>query len=84
MSTGTRNTLNDLNNHLFEQLERLSDAGTEEEIKQELDRSKSVSDIAKNVIENGKLVLEAQRFKHDDRMDTNREVPRMLTGDSSD
>lgn len=82
--SGPRNTLNDLNNHLFEQLERLSDAGTEEEIKQELDRSKSVSDIAKNVIENGKLVLEAQRFKHDDRMDANREVPRMLTGDSSD
>lgn len=78
--SGTRNTLSDLNNHLFEQLERLNDAETEEEIQQELGRSKAVEGIAKNVIDNGKLVLEAQRFKHDDRMDANREVPRMLTG----
>lgn len=77
---GPRNTLSDLNNHLFEQLERLNDAESEDEIQQELSRSKAVSDIAKNVIDNGKLVLEAQRFKHDDRMDANRSVPRMLEG----
>jgi len=79
---GPRNTLVDLQNHLFEQLERLNDAETEDELQIELDRSKAVSDIAKNVIDNGKLVLEAQKFKHDDRMDANREVPRMLTGDT--
>lgn len=78
--SGTKNTLADLNNHLFMQLERLNDAETEEEVKQELGRSKAVSGIARNVIDNGKLVLEAQRFKHDDRMDANRNVPRMLTG----
>lgn len=80
--SGPRNTLNDLNNHLFEQLERLSDADTDDEIKQELNRSRAVSDIARNVIENGKLVLESQRFKHDDRLDANRTVPRMLVGGS--
>lgn len=79
---GPRNTLSDLNNHLFMQLERLADAETEDGIKQELNRSKAVSDIAKSVIDNGQLVLEAQRFKHDDRMDASREVPRMLTGDT--
>mgnify|MGYP001346099984 CR=1 FL=1 len=76
---GTRNTLEDLNNHLFMQLERLNEDDLEgERLSDEINRSKALSDISKNIIENGKLVLEAQKFKHDDRMDANRTVPRML------
>lgn len=77
---GTQNTLLDLNNHLFEQLERLRDAENGVELKEELNRSKGISELSTKVIENGKLVLDATKFKHDDRMDANREVPRMLKG----
>lgn len=80
--SGPQNTLLDLNNHLFEQLERLNDEfESEEEFKQEVERAKAVEGIAKTIIDNGKLVLEGQRFQHDDRMDASRKVPRILSGD---
>ena len=56
------NTLKDLNNYLFEQLERLQDdelddAGLEKEIK----RSDAVQKVAKNIIANGALELKAKK-----------------------
>lgn len=74
--SGTRNTLTDLNNHLFEQMERLNDA-TDEELKGELQRSKVLSGLSKNIINNGRLMLDAHKF-NDDRMDAEKEVPRLL------
>jgi len=56
------NTTSDLNNLLFEQLERLASAETSEELKNEVDRSKAITQISSQVIENGKLALEAQRL----------------------
>lgn len=73
-----RNTLNDLNNHLFAQLERLSDEDLKgEELQEELNRSKAVSDVAKNIVSNGNLILQAHKFK-DERMDANNHLPEML------
>lgn len=75
-----KNTLGDLNNHLFMQLERLNDEDvTVEVLQQELKRSKAIADVAGKIIDNGKLVLEAQRFM-DDKNDLNGEVPKMLEG----
>lgn len=77
---GVRNTLGDLNNHLFEQLERLnSDSVKGENLKEEIQRAKAMSDIADNVIKNGSLVLEGQKIMND-RMDADEELPRMLKG----
>ncbi|MBF2189437.1 hypothetical protein H3990_04850 [Staphylococcus epidermidis] len=74
----TKNTLNDLNNHLFAQLERLSDEDLKgEELQEELNRSKAVSDVAKNIVSNGNLILQAHKFK-DDRMDANNHLPELL------
>ena len=74
----TKNTLNDLNNHLFAQLERLSDEDLKgEELQEELNRSKAVSDVAKNIVSNGNLILQAHKFK-DERMDANNHLPEML------
>lgn len=57
-----RNTLLDLNNHLFEQLERLNDPDLKgEQLKEELKRTKSMTDVAKRVIEVNALVLDAQK-----------------------
>lgn len=73
-----KNTLNDLNNHLFAQLERLSDENLKgEELKEELNRSKAVSDVAKNIVSNGNLILQAQKFQ-DNRLDANATLPKML------
>ena len=58
-----RNTNLDLNNHLFEQLERLNDSDlSEEELEKEINRAKSMSAISKNIIENSKLALEASKL----------------------
>lgn len=79
-----KNTLYDLNNHLFAQLERLNDEDKKgDDLKEEIDRAKAVSGIAKGVIENGQLVLNAQRFA-DDALDANAKVPKMLEGQKGD
>lgn len=55
-----RNTLTDLNNHLFAQMERLSDEDvTGEKLLEEINRAKAVSEIAKTIVTNGNLMLEA-------------------------
>lgn len=75
-----RNTLGDLNNHLFAQLERLSDEElTGEQLEQEINRAKSINDVAARVISNGALVLQAQKVM-DDRNSADTELPKMLEG----
>ena len=54
-----KNKLNDLNNHLFAQIERLGDEGlSSEKLKEEIDRSKALSGLAQSVIGNAKLALD--------------------------
>lgn len=61
-----RNTLNDLNNHLFMQLERLNDEELkDDELQKEISRAKAVSSIAAQIINNGSLVLRSQEFIHE-------------------
>lgn len=57
-----KNKLTDLNNHLFAQIERLSDEDTKgEDLEKEIDRAKAVALISKNIIDNAKVVLDAQK-----------------------
>lgn len=58
----TQNKLSDLNNHLFMALERLGDEDmTVEQLSQEIERSKAISNVAGKIIDNGRLVLDAQK-----------------------
>ena len=76
-----KDSLVDLNSLLFEQIERLCNPDlSEEEIRLEMQRSTAVSGLAKNIINNGDLVLRAAKFS-DERMDVNNKVPKMLIGD---
>ena len=53
-----KNTLSDLNNYLFEQLERLQD---ESGLDKEIQRSEAVQKVAKTIIDNGQLALQAKK-----------------------
>ena len=56
-----KNTLGDLNNYLFEQIERLQDDNLSgEELEKEIKRSEAVQGIARTIIDNGALVLKAR------------------------
>lgn len=55
-----RNTLTDLDNHLFEMLERLNDDElSDEELAKETKRAKAISDVSKNIIQNAEVKLKA-------------------------
>lgn len=75
-----RNTLGDLNNHLFAQLERLSDEELSgEKLNEEINRAKAVTSVASQIIANGSLVLEARRIV-DDSLSVDAKLPKMLEG----
>jgi len=61
--TKTKNKIGDLNNHLFEQLERLNDEDlSNEELKKEIARSKAMSSIALSILASGTLLLKAKKY----------------------
>ncbi len=70
------NKLIDLNNHLFEQIERLGDEDkVGEDLKIECMRAKAIGIIAENIISNAKLALQAEQFKQEYDADN---MPTML------
>ena len=79
-----KNTLEDLNNHLFAQLERLNDEELKtEDLEKEIERSKAVTSVATKIIENGSLVLQARKFV-DGAFSANTKLPKMLESDKSE
>jgi len=60
-----KNTLSDLNNHLFAQLERLGEEDIDQEqLKIEVNRSKAMNSIAKNIIDNARVALEGVQLSY--------------------
>lgn len=77
-----KNTLADLNNHLFEQLERLNDEElTGEELEREIQRSKSITNVAKTIIENGALAFQVKKHADEYGQEQSMDIP--LLGISS-
>ena len=61
-----KNKLSDLNNYLFEQLERLNDDDlSDEQVEREIKKSKAVTDIARTIIDNARVELDAIQFLDD-------------------
>lgn len=57
-----KNTLADLNNYLFEAIERINDDDlSDEELEKEIKRSEAVNKIAKTIVDNGNLALQAKK-----------------------
>lgn len=78
-----KNTLGDLNNHLFAQLERLSDEDLKgDELQEEITRAKAVTSVSTQIINNGNLVLKAEQMKREYGEKDN--IPKMLEGDKNE
>ena len=77
-----KNTLSDLNNYLFEAIERINDDElSQEELEREIKRSDAVNKIAKTIIDNGNLALHAK--KHFDEYGKGEDVEIPLLGITS-
>lgn len=77
-----KNSLIDLNNHLFAELERLGDEDLKgDELKAEIERANMISSVARAAIDNANTVLRAAKFQ-EDRLDINNRAPELLLGSS--
>ena len=71
-----KNTLTDLNNYLFESIERLNDDTLDEaELDREIKRSEAVQKIASTIIANGTLALQAKKHLDEYGQGENVELP---------
>lgn len=75
-----KNTLGDLNNHLFAEIERLSDEDlTGDGLREEVTRATAVVGVATQIINNGALMLKAVQMR-ENSISAEPAIPRMLTG----
>ena len=66
-----RNTLSDLNNHLFEQLERLNDESlTNEELEREIERTDAMASVSSMIIQNASLAYKVMVHKAEYGLDS--------------
>lgn len=75
------NKLTDLNNILFEQIERLNDDDLRgDALKQQIKRSRAIESVAGMIIANANTVLKAEKLKMEYAMDDRdpSQVPEML------
>ena len=78
-----KNKLLDLNDHLFAELERLGDEDLKgDELQEELDRAKALSDVSEKIINNASLMLKAIH-EQNEYGTVSRDVPKMLLGVTS-
>lgn len=74
-----RNTLGDLNNHLFAQLERVNDEDlVGDKLEEEIQRAKSIKDISSQIIGNASVIIRAQELLYEQNSKV--EMPKMLEG----
>ena len=74
-----KNSLVDLNNYLFEQLERLNDEDLD--LDEEIVRAKAIGDIAKNIVDNANTILKAKKFQYESLGKENVSIPKMIEGE---
>lgn len=73
-----RNTMTDLTNHIFAEIERLSDEELKgEDLEAEIRRGHAIGKLSKTVIDAGNLMIRAAEF-NDVKLDANSQLPRLL------
>jgi len=76
-----KNTLSDLNNYLFEQLEKLNDDELSgEQLEKELKKTDSIVKVSEKIIQNGELAFKTMQHmdNYGYNASSNRTVPPML------
>ena len=74
-----KNTIADLNNYLFEQLERLNDDElTEDQLERELRKTDSVVKVSETIISNAELALKAIKHADEYGYGQQRSMPKLL------
>ncbi len=74
-----KNTLGDLNNHLFAEIERLGDEDLKgDALTQEIQRAEAVTKVSAQIIANGALLLKAKTY-YGDRLHSDEKIPQLLT-----
>lgn len=81
-STAGANTLGRLNEVLFAELERLNalDASDEDAVRIEVSRSKAVQEVAREVNQSARTIMDAARFRAEWSGARQASVPKLLEG----
>ena len=79
---GTRTTLNDLNEYLFQEMDRLTNEDlSAEELDREIKRSDALQKVAKTIIDNGALALQAKKHLDEYGQGDKVEIPLLCVTD---
>ena len=79
-----KNKLIDLNNYLFEQLERLNDDSlTMEELDREIKKSKEIVKVSQTIVNNADILLKAKKY-FDETGISNEKIPLLSLGEKND
>ena len=75
-----KNTLTDLNNYLFEQMERLTDDSlTEDQLELELKKTDGIIKVSETIIHNGELAFRVIQHADQHGYGTQKNMPKMLS-----
>lgn len=76
-----KNSLTDLNNYLFEQIERLQDDSLDDAaLEKEIRRGEAVTSVAETIIENAGMQLRAAKFASEMGIEVKPTIALSLTG----
>lgn len=74
-----KNTLVDVNNYLFESMERLNDDSlSNEELEKEMKRADAVTKVAKTIVDNTNLALNIKKHLDEYGKGDNFQIPGMI------
>lgn len=74
-----QNTLQDLNNYLFEAIERVGDDDlTEEQLEKETKKAETIVKIGQAIISNAKIQLDAWKEANEQGLNVGRKAPSVL------
>lgn len=80
-----KNSLADLNNYLFEQIERLNDDELDDEtLDKELRKADAIVKVSEKIIANGELAFKTMKHMDEYGYGQTRAVPKMLSSSSEE